>query len=74
MCKNENNSQKPTQQKTSATTQDHEIGILYSQRNIDVAQICGNTQKYSVKCTFKKKSIAGEKKKSILFWYAEKMV
>lgn len=25
--------------KTSATTQDHEIGILYSQRNIDVAQI-----------------------------------
>lgn len=49
--------------KTSATTQDHEIGILYSQRNIDVAQICGNTQKCSAKYTSKKKFIAGEKKK-----------
>ena len=38
--------------KTSATTQDHEIGILYSQRNIDVAQICGKYAKIFCKVHF----------------------
>lgn len=59
--------------KTSATTEDHEIGILLS-KNCDVAEICGNTQKYSVKCISEKKPIAGEKKKRLSFWHAIKLV